>query len=98
MQFRFVFGFVGVDGAQVLFGLHLVAAFHGDVFEVGIHREILSMAQNHHCIGARQLGDTGHLSFEDGASVGTFCRGDIDTVIGHRDFVRYHRCMFSVGR
>ena len=44
VQFGLVLGLVGVDCSQVLFGLHLVAAFHGDVFEVGIHREILTVA------------------------------------------------------
>ena len=96
MQFRFVFGLVGVDGAQVLFGLHLVATFHGDVFEVGIYGEILAVAQDHHGVGSRQFGDAGHLAVEDGTGLGVLCRSDVDAVVGHGDFVGHHGRVFSV--
>ena len=87
MQFRFVLGLVGVHGANILLGFHLVAAFHCYVFEVGIHREILTMADDDHRVGASQFGDAGHFSNKDGSGLSVFSGGDIDAVVGHGDFV-----------
>ena len=87
MQLRFVFVLAGVDSAQVLLGLYLVAAFHRDVFEVGIHRELLAGTQDDYRVGARQLGDAGHLAVEDGTGLSAFCCGDVDAVFGNRNLV-----------
>ena len=87
MQFRFVLGLVGVHGANILLGFHLVAAFHCDVFEVGIHREILTVADDDHRVGAGQFGNAGHLAVEDGTGLCVFSGGDVDAVVGHGDLV-----------
>lgn len=86
MQFGFVFSLAGVDRANVLFGLHLVASFYGDVFEVTIYCEIFTMADDDHGVGACQLGDAGHFAFENGTGLSTLCGGDVDAVVGHGDF------------
>ena len=96
MQFGLALGLVRVDGADVLFGLHLVAAFHRDVFEVGIHREVLAVTDDDHRVGPRQFGDAGHLAIEDGAGFGAFGGGDVDAVVGHRDLARHRGGVFAV--
>ena len=45
MQLSLVFGLAGVNLSDVLFGLHLVAAFHRDVFEVRVNSEVFTMAR-----------------------------------------------------
>ena len=95
MQFRFVLGLVGVYRSDVLFGFHLVAALHCDVFEVGIHGKILAVTEDDHRIGACQFGNTGHFAFEDGTSLSVFSGGDVDAVVGHRDLVGNHRGVFA---
>ena len=94
----FVRRLVGVHRANVLLGLHLVAAFHRNVFEVGIHREILAVTDNDHCVGTCQFGDAGHLAVEDGSCLSVFSCGDVDAVVGHRDLVRDHRGVFAKRR
>ena len=86
MQLGLALGFVGVNRADVLLGFHLVAALHRDVFEVGIDREILAVAKDDHRIGTCQFGDAGHFAFKDGTSLGVLRRGNVDAIVGHRDF------------
>ena len=90
MQFGLVLGLVGVDRSQVLFGLHLVAAFHGDVFEVGINGEVLAMSDDDDSVGTYQFGHAGNLTIKHSASLGPFGGGDIDAVVGYCDFAGYH--------
>ena len=87
MQFGLAFGLVGVYGANVLFGFHLVASFHGDVFEVGIHREVLAVPNDDYRVGACLLGDAGHFAVEDSSCFGAVGGGDVDAIVGHGDFV-----------
>ena len=96
MQFGLALGLVGVDGTDVLFGLHLVAAFHRDVFEVGIHCEIFAVADDDHRVGTSQFGDAGHLAIKDGTCFGAFGGGDVNAVVGHRDLARHRGGVFAV--
>ena len=96
MQFRFVLGLVGVYRSDVLFGFHLVAALHRDVFEVGIHRKILAVTEDDYRIGACQFGDAGHLAVEDGTSLSIFSCGDVDAIVGHGDFIGNDGCVLTV--
>ena len=96
MQFGLALGLVGVDSANVLLGLHLVAAFHHDVLEVGVHREVFAVADDDHRVGAGQLGDAGHLAVEDGTGFGAIRSGDVYAVVGHRDLARHRGGVFAV--
>ena len=95
MQFRFVLSLVGMYRSNVLFGFHFVAALYRNIFKVGIYREILAVTEDDYRIGACQFGDAGHLAVEDGTSLSIFSCGDVDAVVGHRDFVGNHRGVFA---
>ena len=95
MQFRFVLSFVGMYCPNVLFGFHLVTAFHRNVFKVGIHSKILAVAEDDYRIGACQFGDAGHFAVEDGTSLSVFSCGDVDAIVGYRDLVGNHRGVFT---
>ena len=96
MQFGFVLGFVGVDSAYVLLGFHLVAALDGDIFKIGIDRKVFAVADDDNSVASRQFCDAGHFAFKDGTGFGTFGGGNVDTVIGHGDFVRHDGSVFAV--
>ena len=98
VQFRLAFGLVGVDGANVLLGFHLVAALDGDILKVGIDRKVFAMANDDHGVAARQFGDVGHLALKDGTGVGVLRGGNVDAVVGHGHFARHHRGVFAVRR
>ena len=90
VQFSLVLGFVGVHCADVLLGLYLITAFHGDVFEVGINGEVLAMSDDDDSVGTYQFGHAGNLTIKHSASLGPFGGGDIDAVVGYCDFAGYH--------
>ena len=97
MELRLVLGLIGVYCSDVLFGLYLVAAFYSDIFEVGLHGEILAMADDDDGIGTRQFDYTGHLTFEHSAGLGTFGGGNVDAVVGDGDLVGDHRSVLAEG-
>ena len=97
VQLRLVFSLAGVNLSDVLLGLHFVATFHRDVFEVGVDGKVLAMADDDDGVGAHQLGDAGHLAVEDSTGLGTLGGGDVDAIVGHGDSVGDHGGMFAVG-